>query len=41
MEARDEDFPPEVVEYMKEGVEFALKSPLPEPEEAAMWVFRE
>jgi TPP-dependent pyruvate/acetoin dehydrogenase alpha subunit len=40
-EAKDDDFPPEVVEYLKEGVDFALQSPLPEPEEAAMWVFRE
>ena len=41
MEANNEDFPPEVVEYMSDGVEFALKSPLPDPEEGAMWVFRE
>ncbi|MCH7905109.1 MAG: thiamine pyrophosphate-dependent dehydrogenase E1 component subunit alpha [Armatimonadetes bacterium] len=41
MEYTDHDFPPEVVEYMTEGVEFALKSGLPEPEEAAQWVFRE
>ena len=40
-EAKDEDFPPDVVAYMTRGVDFALKSPLPEAEEAAMWVFRE
>jgi TPP-dependent pyruvate/acetoin dehydrogenase alpha subunit len=40
-EAREDDFPPEVVAYMTKGVDFALKSPLPEAEEAAMWVFRE
>lgn len=39
--AKDEDFPPEVVEYMHEGVEFAVKAPLPEPEEGGMWVFKE
>lgn len=38
--AKDEDFPPEVVEYMHEGVEFAVKAPLPEPEEGGMWVFK-
>ncbi len=40
-EVRDEDFPPDVVEYMKQGVEAALAAPLPAAEEAAMWVFRE
>lgn len=37
----DEDFPPEVVAYLKKGVEYALKSPEPEAHEGAMWVFRE
>lgn len=37
----DEDFPPEVVAYMKAGVDYALTSPLPPPEEGALWVFRE
>lgn len=37
----DEDFPPEVVAYLKKGVDFALKSPAPDAEEGAMWVFRE
>ena len=40
-QATDDDFPPEVVQYLKEGVEFALSSPLPEAEEAGRWVFRE
>jgi len=40
-EAKDEDFPSEVVGYMKQGVDFALSSALPEPEEAGMWVFKE
>lgn len=41
METTDEDFPPEVVAYLKRGVEFALKSPLPEAEEGGKWVFKE
>ncbi len=40
-EASDEDFPPEVVEYVKKGVEFAVNSPSPEAEEGGMWVFAE
>ena len=40
-ECRDEDFPPDVVEYLKRGVDFALKSPVPAAEEGGMWVFRE
>ncbi len=36
----DEDFPPEVVSYLKRGVDYALKSPLPAAEEGAQWVFR-
>ena len=40
-DAKDEDFPPEVVEYLKKGVDFAHKSPAPEAEEGGMWVFRE
>lgn len=40
-EVTDEDFPPEVVAYMKAGIEFALASPLPDPVEGGMWVFRE
>jgi len=40
-EATNEDFPPEVVEYLNEGIEFALQAPLPEAEEGGMWVFRE
>lgn len=40
-EVRDDDFPEDVVEYLKEGVEAALASPLPDPEEGGMWVFAE
>ena len=40
-EASDEDFPPDVVEFLKEGIEHAIKSPLPPAEEGAMWVFKE
>lgn len=38
-EASDEDFPPEVVEYVKRGVEFAVQSAPPPAEEGAMWVY--
>ncbi|HVT13064.1 MAG TPA: thiamine pyrophosphate-dependent dehydrogenase E1 component subunit alpha [Fimbriimonadaceae bacterium] len=41
METTNEDFPAEVVEYMNEGIEFALKAPFPEAEEGGRWVFRE
>jgi TPP-dependent pyruvate/acetoin dehydrogenase alpha subunit len=41
VDATGEDFPPEVVEYLNEGIEFALESPMPAAEEAGMWVFRE
>lgn len=37
----DEDFPPEVVEFLNRGVEFAMKSEVPEGEEGGYWVFRE
>jgi TPP-dependent pyruvate/acetoin dehydrogenase alpha subunit len=40
-EVSDDDFPPEVVAYMREGVEFAVKSALPPAREGGMWVFRE
>lgn len=40
-EASDEDFPPEVVEYVKRGVDFAVTSPSPAAEEGGMWVFAE
>jgi TPP-dependent pyruvate/acetoin dehydrogenase alpha subunit len=40
-DATNEDFPPEVVQYLNEGIEFALQSPLPAAEEAEKWVFRE
>lgn len=40
-ETTDDDFPPDVVEIMKKGVEFALDSPLPDASEATKWVFAE
>lgn len=40
-EAKNEDFPPEVVEYMSAGVKFAQSSAIPEAEEGGMWVFKE
>lgn len=40
-DASEADFPPEVVAYLAEGIEFAKKSPLPEAEEGGMWVFKE
>lgn len=40
-EVTDHDFPPEVVAYLTKGVEFAIKSPLPDEKEGAMWVFKE
>ncbi|HWP31637.1 MAG TPA: thiamine pyrophosphate-dependent dehydrogenase E1 component subunit alpha [Fimbriimonadales bacterium] len=41
IQVTDEDFPPEVVEAVRKGVEFAIASPLPEPEEAFKHVFVE
>jgi TPP-dependent pyruvate/acetoin dehydrogenase alpha subunit len=41
METTNEDFPPEVVDYMNEGIEFARNSPLPAAEEGGMWVFKD
>lgn len=40
-EVTDEDFPPDVVAYLKEGVEAAVKAELPAAEEGAQWVFRD
>jgi TPP-dependent pyruvate/acetoin dehydrogenase alpha subunit len=40
-DATNDDFPPEVVEYLNSGIEFALASPQPEAEEGGMWVFKE
>lgn len=39
-ETSDDDFPAEVVEYLKKGVDFAIKSSSPPAEEGGMWVFR-
>lgn len=41
VETSNDDFPPEVVEFLSEGIDYALKSPLPAAEEGAMWVFKE
>jgi TPP-dependent pyruvate/acetoin dehydrogenase alpha subunit len=41
VQATNEDFPPEVVEYLNHGIDYALASPLPEAEEGGLWVFRE
>ncbi len=41
VEATDEDFPKEVVQYLNEGIDFALASDIPSAEEGAMWVFKE
>jgi len=40
-EATDEDFPPRIIEYVKKGIDFAIKSPVPPAEEGGMWVFRD
>ncbi|MBL8047857.1 MAG: thiamine pyrophosphate-dependent dehydrogenase E1 component subunit alpha [Chthonomonas sp.] len=37
----DEDFPPDVVAFLKRGVDFAVKDGVPAAEEGGMWVFRE
>jgi TPP-dependent pyruvate/acetoin dehydrogenase alpha subunit len=41
METTNEDFPAEVVEYMNEGIDFALRSAVPGAEEGGRWVFKE
>ncbi|MCW5937916.1 MAG: thiamine pyrophosphate-dependent dehydrogenase E1 component subunit alpha [Fimbriimonadaceae bacterium] len=40
-EVTDVDFPAEVVDYLNEGVEYAVNQPVPEAEEGGMWVYRE
>lgn len=40
-ETTDHDFPEDVVAYLTKGVEFAMKSPVPEAVEAEYWVFKE
>ncbi|AIE87868.1 thiamine pyrophosphate-dependent dehydrogenase E1 component subunit alpha [Fimbriimonas ginsengisoli] len=40
-EASNDDFPPEVVEFLNEGIKFAIAADVPEAEEAALWVFKE
>lgn len=41
VEVTNEDFPPEVVEYLTEGIDSALAAAVPPAEEGGMWVFRE
>jgi hypothetical protein len=40
-QAKDDDFPEDVVAYMDQGIKFALGAALPPAEEAAWWVFKE
>jgi TPP-dependent pyruvate/acetoin dehydrogenase alpha subunit len=40
-ETTNDDFPPEVVEFLSQGITAALNSPLPEAQEGSMWVFKE
>jgi TPP-dependent pyruvate/acetoin dehydrogenase alpha subunit len=40
-EVTDHDFPEDVVNYLTRGVQFAIKAPVPDEAEGAMWVFRE
>ncbi len=40
-EAKNDDFPPDVIAYLNHGIEFALNSPLPDAEEGGLWVFKE
>ena len=40
-EAKDDDFPADVVAYMKRGVDAAMQAPMPAAEEGGRWVFRE
>lgn len=40
-EVTDDDFPPDVVQYLKEGIEYAIQAPVPPAEEGARWVFAE
>ena len=38
-DSSNDDFPPEVVEFLNKGIEFAMNSPMPVAEEAEQWVF--
>jgi len=40
-DATNDDFPPEVVDFLNQGIEFAIASPLPDAAEAGQWVFKE
>lgn len=39
IQTADDDFPADVVAYLKEGVEHAIKAPAPAPEEGGKWVY--
>ncbi len=41
IQTSDDDFPPDVVAYIKRGADHAFKDVLPAAEEGGMWVFRE
>jgi TPP-dependent pyruvate/acetoin dehydrogenase alpha subunit len=38
-QASNDDFPPDVVEYMDEGIRFAISAATPDAEEGGRWVF--
>jgi len=40
-QAMNDDFPPDVVEYMDEAIQFALHAAVPDAEEGGRWVFHE
>jgi hypothetical protein len=40
-DATNDDFPLEVVDFLNQGIEFAIASPLPDAAEAGQWVFKE
>jgi pyruvate dehydrogenase E1 component alpha subunit len=40
-EASNDDFPPDVVNYLTRGIESAINAPLPDALEAEQWVFGE
>jgi TPP-dependent pyruvate/acetoin dehydrogenase alpha subunit len=41
VDASEEDFPKDVVEYLSEGIDFALASDFPAADEGGLWVFKE
>lgn len=40
-EVTNEDFPPEIVDYLSDAISNALSAEIPPPEEGGQWVFRE